>query len=174
MGPTGFWRFMTEEPLAFLVNFLIVLLTLCPAFFLRRRAFWCALVSFLWLICGGVNGFILLNRMTPFTVADLTVFETGLDTVPNYLSTGYIILLIAALVAGGRRAGAAVLEGAPQQLSAADPDSHRHRSDGGLRRPDGRRMRPGLFHRQPVQTSLPTWPLPTRTTAFPTASCRPG
>ena len=33
-----------------------------------------------------------------FTVADLTVFETGLDTVPNYLSTGYIILLIAALV----------------------------------------------------------------------------
>lgn len=55
-------------------------------------------MSFLWLICGGVNGFILLNRMTPFTVADLTVFETGLDTVPNYLSTGYIILLIAALV----------------------------------------------------------------------------
>ena len=97
-GPASFWRFMTEEPLAFLVNFLIVLLTLCPAFFLRRRAFWCALVSFLWLICGGVNGFILLNRMTPFTVADLTVFETGLDTVPNYLSTGYIILLIAALV----------------------------------------------------------------------------
>mgnify|MGYP006880503900 CR=1 FL=1 len=68
-------------------------------------------MSFLWLICGGVNGFILLNRMTPFTVADLTVFETGLDTVPNYLSTGYIILLIAALGAGGRRAGAAVLEG---------------------------------------------------------------
>ena len=32
-GPAGFWRFMTEEPLAFLVNFLIVLLTLCPAFF---------------------------------------------------------------------------------------------------------------------------------------------
>ena len=25
-GPAGFWRFMTEEPLAFLVNFLIVLL----------------------------------------------------------------------------------------------------------------------------------------------------
>ena len=97
-GSADFWRFITEEPLAFLVNFLIVLVTLCPAFFLRRRAFWCALVSFLWLICGGVNGFILLNRMTPFTVADLTVFETGLDTVPNYLSTGYIILLIAALV----------------------------------------------------------------------------
>ena len=55
-------------------------------------------MSFVWLVCGGVNGFILLNRMTPFTVADLTVFQTGLDTVPNYLSTGYIVLLISALV----------------------------------------------------------------------------
>lgn len=102
-GPASFWRFVLDEPLAFLVDVLIVLVTLSPAFFFRRRAFWCALVSFLWLVAGGVNGFILLNRMTPFTVADLTVFETGLDTVPNYLSTGYIILLIGALlaVAGG-------------------------------------------------------------------------
>ena len=96
-GLTSFWEFVTQEPLALLVNVLIVLVTLTPAFFLRRRVFWCALVSFIWLVCGGVNGFILLNRMTPFTVADLTVFETGLDTVPNYLSTGYIILLVTAL-----------------------------------------------------------------------------
>ena len=102
-GPASLWRFVSDEPLAFLVDVLIVLVTLSPAFFFRGRAFWCALVSFLWLVAGGVNGFILLNRMTPFTVADLTVFETGLDTVPNYLSTGYIVLLTAALlvVAGG-------------------------------------------------------------------------
>ena len=102
-GPESLWRFVSEEPLAFLTNVLIVLVTLAPCFFLRRRVFWCALVSFVWLVCGGVNGFILLNRMTPFTVADLTVFETGLDTVPNYLSTGYIVLLVSALalVAGG-------------------------------------------------------------------------
>ena len=97
-GPESLWRFVSEEPLAFLTNVLIVLVTLSPCFLLRRRAFWCALVSFVWLVCGGVNGFILLNRMTPFTVADLTVFQTGLDTVPNYLSTGYIVLLISALV----------------------------------------------------------------------------
>lgn len=97
-GLTSFLEFITEEPLALLVNVLIVLVTLAPAFFFRRRAFWCAFVSVLWLIGGGVNGFILLNRMTPFTVADLTVFETGLDTVPNYLSTGYIALLVSALV----------------------------------------------------------------------------
>ena len=96
-GLASFLRFVTGEPLALLTNVLIVLASFSPAFFLRRRVFWCALVSFLWLACGAVNGFILLNRMTPFTVADLTIFQTGISTVPNYLSTGYIILLISAL-----------------------------------------------------------------------------
>ena len=36
--------------------------------------------------------------MTPFTVADLTVFNTGLDTLPNYLSKPYLILLGAGVV----------------------------------------------------------------------------
>lgn len=36
--------------------------------------------------------------MTPFTVADLTVFQTGIDTLPNYLSTPYIILLVGAIL----------------------------------------------------------------------------
>ena len=122
-GPASLWRFVSDEPLAFLVDVLIVLVTLSPAFFFRRRAFWCALVSFLWLVAGGVNGFILLNRMTPFTVADLTVFETGLDTVPNYLSTGYIVLLTAALlvVAGGL--ALLLWKGPPQPPAGADPGS---------------------------------------------------
>ena len=38
--------------------------------------------------------------MTPFTIADLTVLNTGLDTLPNYLSPGYILLLAAAVAAG--------------------------------------------------------------------------
>ena len=173
-GPASFWRFVSDEPLAFLVDVLIVLVTLSPAFFFRRRAFWCALVSFLWLVAGGVNGFILLNRMTPFTVADLTVFETGLDTVPNYLSTGYIILLIGGAAGSGRRPGAAVLEGAPQPPAGADPDPHRRGRPGGVQPPDGRRLRPGLCQRGTCPTSSPTWPLPMRTTASPTASSRPG
>jgi hypothetical protein len=99
LGLVPLWHFISRFPLALLVDFLLVLITLAPAFFLRRRVFWCALLSALWLIGGGVNGFILLNRMTPFTTADLTVFNTGLDTLPNYMSTGYIMLLAAALLA---------------------------------------------------------------------------
>lgn len=98
-GTTAFLSFVKQAPLALLVNALIVLLTMAPAFFLRRRVFWCALVSAVWLIGGGVNGFILLNRMTPFTAADLTVLNTGLDTLPNYLPTKYLVLLGAAVAA---------------------------------------------------------------------------
>ena len=97
-GFEDFWDFVTEAPVALLVNYLLILITLVPAFFFRRRVFYSALISFLWLIGGAVNGFILLNRMTPFTVADLTVFQTGIDTLPNYLSTPYIVLLVTALV----------------------------------------------------------------------------
>ena len=102
-GLSSLFRFLRHHPLAFGVDALLILLTLLPALFLRRRLFWCVLASAVWLMAGGVNGFILLNRMTPFTTADLTVLNTGLDTLPNYLSTGYIILLAAAvlLILGG-------------------------------------------------------------------------
>ena len=46
-GLASFLRFVTGEPLALLTNVLIVLASFSPAFFLRRRVFWCALVSFL-------------------------------------------------------------------------------------------------------------------------------
>ena len=98
-GFASFGKFLTSAPLALLVNALLVLVTLAPAFFLRRRVFWCVLVSAVWLTGGAVNGFILTNRMTPFTIADLTVLNTGLDTLPNYLSKKYIFLLTFAAAA---------------------------------------------------------------------------
>ena len=96
-GLGDFLDFVRQGPLALLVNFLLVLITLTPALLLRRRSFYVTLAAAVWLIAGGVNGFILLKRMTPFTTADLTVLKTGLDTLPNYMSKGYIILLAAVL-----------------------------------------------------------------------------
>lgn len=97
-GPAAFLHFVGTHPLALLVNLLLVLITLLPGLFLRRRAFWYTLLSAVWVIMGGVNGFILMSRMTPFTTADLTVLNTGLDTLPNYLSKKYIVLLAVCLV----------------------------------------------------------------------------
>lgn len=98
-GPAAFWAFLAKRPLAAAVDYLLVLLTLLPTLFARRRTFWQTLLSVVWLGVGAANGFILLNRMTPFTIADLTVLNTGLDTLPNYLSPGYILLLAAAVAA---------------------------------------------------------------------------
>jgi hypothetical protein len=97
-GLGTFMEFVTEAPLALLVNVMLVLATLVPAMFLRRQVFWCVLASAVWLAAGAANGFILLNRMTPFTIADLTVLNSGLDTLPNYLSKGYIALLATGLI----------------------------------------------------------------------------
>lgn len=63
-GLESFAAFATEHPLALVTDFLIVLATLTPAVFLRRRVFYTSLVAILWLIGGAANGFILLNRMT--------------------------------------------------------------------------------------------------------------
>jgi len=98
-GPGGLFEFIFQSPLTFLVAWFMVLATLSPILFSKRLVFWGTLVSIVWLILGGVNGFIILNRMTPFTTADLEVLNAGLDILPNYLSTGYIILLIVAAIA---------------------------------------------------------------------------
>ena len=49
LGLSPFLSFVRQHPLALLVDFLLLMLTLIPAFFLRRRAFWYTLVSALWL-----------------------------------------------------------------------------------------------------------------------------
>ena len=92
-GTASLLRYMLRSPMAFLTNTAILLMVLAPAMFLRRRVFWCSVVSVVWMAGAAANGFILLNRMTPFTVSDLTVFNTGLDTLPNYLSKPYLVLL---------------------------------------------------------------------------------
>ena len=114
-GLRGMLSFLKVHPLAFLVNFFLILLTLAPAFFLRRRAFWCTLLGCIWFAGGVANGFIRTNRLTPFTTADLTVLNTGLETLPNYLSKGYIILLCV---------GLALLIGAMIWLLIWGPRSH--------------------------------------------------
>jgi hypothetical protein len=108
--------FLETHPLAFAVDALLVMVTLAPAFFLRRRFFYVTLLSAVWLIAGGVNGFILMSRMTPFTTADLTVLNTGLDTLPNYMSTQYIILLAVLLSCAADSADSAGHPRPPERL----------------------------------------------------------
>lgn len=69
------------------------------ALLFRRRVFAMCMLSLIWLTLGIVNGVILSNRMTPFTVYDLKSLEDGLSIVSNYFSVTTLVLAIAGVLA---------------------------------------------------------------------------
>ena len=95
-GVFGGLKFMVSDPLVFLYNALIIFATLCVASVFKRRVFTFTVVSIFWLGIGIVNGVILTQRMTPFTVKDLSNLSDGLTIVTNYLKMWQIILVAAA------------------------------------------------------------------------------
>lgn len=97
-GLGGLLSFIGEHPLAFFANYLIILVTLVPALFFKRRIFYMGMVGIVWAIGGIANGIIILNRMTPFTTADLAVFATGFEILPTYFTKFEMVLLVLAAV----------------------------------------------------------------------------
>lgn len=85
-------QFMVQEPLVFLYNTMIIFATLVIASVFKRRLFVFTIVSLFWLVIGIVNGVILTQRMTPFTVKDLSILDDGITIVTNYLSTAQIVM----------------------------------------------------------------------------------
>lgn len=101
-GICGGLTFMVHSPLVFLYNALILYATLVLASLSKRRVFFFTIISLFWLGIGIINGVILTQRMTPFTVKDLSNLNDGLTIVTNYLSKYEIIGAIAAgLIAVG-------------------------------------------------------------------------
>ncbi|MBQ8589874.1 MAG: LTA synthase family protein [Firmicutes bacterium] len=95
--------FLENRTQWFGINVLIILVTLMPGLILKRQIFYYTLVSMLWIIGGTVNGVILTQRITPFTINDFDVVQTGLGVLPNYFSSAELVamgggLLAAALI----------------------------------------------------------------------------
>lgn len=102
---TSIWggiEFFFENPIVFLYNALIIYATLVIASIFRRRVFVFTLVTLFWLVIGIANGVILTQRMTPFTVKDLSILEDGITIVTNYMSTFQIVMIaVGAVIAIG-------------------------------------------------------------------------
>ena len=98
-GPAGGISFLFHSPIVFLYNTLIIFATLVIASLFKRRVFVFTIISIFWLTVGVVNGIILTQRMTPFTVKDLSNLEDGLTIVTNYLSVPLLILIVLAIAA---------------------------------------------------------------------------
>lgn len=95
MPTTSIWggfQFLIDEPIVFLYNTLIIFATLVIASVFKRRLFVFTIVSLFWLVIGIVNGVILTQRMTPFTVKDLSILDDGITIVSNYMSTFQIVM----------------------------------------------------------------------------------
>lgn len=87
--------FMVQNPLVYLANMALVFSLLSLSMLFKRRVFVTTLLSIVWLALGIVNGVILSNRMTPFTVKDLSNLNEAIAIVENYFSVGTVIAFIA-------------------------------------------------------------------------------
>lgn len=97
-GIASLCEWIGDRPVAFGINLLIVLATLSPGLLLKRRLFYCTLVSLLWILGGTVNGVILTQRITPFTINDFDVVQTGLGVLPNYFSNKELYAMVGGLL----------------------------------------------------------------------------
>ncbi len=91
-------KFMVMHPLVFMLNTVVIFITFAAISLFRRRFFYCFIVTTLWMTIGGVNSLILSQRMTPFTVQDLSAITEGATLVTNYLSSFQIILIAAGVI----------------------------------------------------------------------------
>jgi len=91
--------FMIESPVVFFYNCLIIFATLVVATLFKRRVFFITFISSLWLAIGIANGVILTQRLTPFTMKDLTAMTDGLTIITNYFTMTQIALIGVGIVA---------------------------------------------------------------------------
>ena len=97
---TGGFLFLIESPLVFLANTLLIYATLSVSALFKRRAFFIALFSLPWVLVGVANGVILLQRMTPFNMKDMTAFTDAFTLLNNYFSVTQIVGIAVATVVG--------------------------------------------------------------------------
>lgn len=92
------FTFFFEHPLVFLYNTLIIFATLSIGLLFKRRFFTLVMVSTVWITIGVINGIILTQRMTPFTVSDLSAITDGATLITNYMSKFQITLIAVGLI----------------------------------------------------------------------------
>ena len=96
-------EFLLQHPVVFFYNAFIIFATLSVACMFRRRRFFIIVISAIWLAVGITNGIILMERMTPFTVKDLSAMTDAATILTNYFNKAQltaIATLIIAVVVG--------------------------------------------------------------------------
>ena len=87
--------YLFQNPLMFIYNVLIIMLTLSVALLFKRRVFVSFLITVIWLGSAIANCVLLGFRTTPFSAIDLTMVSYALSIIDIYLSKAEIILVSA-------------------------------------------------------------------------------
>ena len=88
------------NPVLFLYNTLIILVTMSVVLLFHRKVFVYCTVSVVWLLLAITNFVVLCSRKTPFTAMDIYLIEDAIKVIPVYLNAFQIILIVLAVAAG--------------------------------------------------------------------------
>lgn len=92
------WEYMTQRPWVFLYNSFLIFTTTLLVYLTRRRVFARVFLGVFWLFLGIVNGFLLSQRVTPFTGPDLKLLSDAFGVMNKYLP-GYAVVVVGILMA---------------------------------------------------------------------------
>lgn len=87
-------KYLFLHPVPFFCNMMFILVSLCIGLLVKKRVFYVAIVSSIWLIFGIINGVLLAVRVTPFNATDLRLIDAGLTLVDQYFNTFLITLAV--------------------------------------------------------------------------------
>lgn len=93
------WEYMTESPLIFLYNALLIFTTSLVVYLCKRRILVRLIVGSFWFVLGCINGFLLANRVTPFTGPDLKLITDAFRILNKYLSPALVVLVLVGVAA---------------------------------------------------------------------------
>ena len=96
-GVLQLFGFIFTRPYAFIFNLAIIMLTYSVVLFVRRRLFGYSLITIIWLIMGGINLVLILQRNTQFNFSDILIFRYGIFITTRYLSILHCILIAVGL-----------------------------------------------------------------------------
>ena len=92
------FKYMFTKPVQFLCNAFIIMCTVSFLLLIKRRVFYCSVISVVWGVLGIVNMILLYCRVTPFNASDLKLIDTGIKTAGKYFNFITFVLAIAAIV----------------------------------------------------------------------------
>lgn len=88
------------NPVLFLYNTLIILVTMSIVLLFHRKVFVYCTVSVVWILLAVTNFVVLCSRKTPFTAMDIYLIEDAIKVIPVYLNVFQMILIVLAVAAG--------------------------------------------------------------------------